>query len=182
MSRRTFARAAAPALALAVAVAAVAPAVAAPAPSKATLKAVGKVEFKPNRYVKDGMHFNKDVVTVKSGGTLSLVDKTGQPHSFSLVKKGQLPRTMEQMEGCFGPGPCDELAVAHGAVDPETGEERDPTTPLVDVGKAGFDQAGDSVLIAPNGKASVKITAKKGTTLYYICAIHPWMQGKVVVK
>jgi plastocyanin len=182
MSRRTFARAAAPALGLAVAVAAVAPAVAAPAPSKVTLKTVGKAEFKPNRYVKDGMRFNKDVITIKSGGTLSLVDETGQPHSFSLVKKGQLPRTMEQMEGCFGPGPCDELAVAHGAVDPETGEERDPTTPLVDVGKAGFDRPGDSVLIAPKQKGKVKITAKKGTTLYYICAIHPWMQGKIVVK
>jgi plastocyanin len=182
MSRRTFARAAVPALGLAVAVAAVAPAVAAPAPSKATLKAVGKVEFKPNRYVKEGMRFDKDVLTIKSGGTLTLVDKTGAPHSFSLVKKGQVPRTMEQLQECFGPGPCDDLFVAHGAIDPETGEERDPTTPLVNVGKAGFDQPGDSVVIAPKQKTKVKITAKKGTTLYYICGVHPWMQGKIVVK
>jgi plastocyanin len=182
MSRRTLARAAAPALGLAVAVAAVVPATAAQAPSKATVKAVGKVEFKPNRYVKDGMRWNSDVTVIKSGGTLTIVNKTDQPHSFSLVKRSQLPRNMAQMEGCFGPGPCDELAVAHGAVDPETGEERDPTIPLVNVGKEGFDRPGDSVVFGPNSKTTVKITAKKGTKLYYLCAIHPWMQGKLDVK
>ena len=26
-----------------------------------------------------------------------------------------------------------------------------------------------------------KVTAKAGTTLYFICAIHPWMQGSVKV-
>ena len=25
------------------------------------------------------------------------------------------------------------------------------------------------------------MTAKKGTTLYFMCAIHPWMQAKVIV-
>jgi plastocyanin len=182
MSRRTFARAAAPALGLAIAVAAVAPAVAAPAPSKATLKTVGGSVFKPNRLVGETMRFNKDVITIKSGGTLSLVDRTGAPHSFSLVKKGQLPRNMKQVEECLGAGPCDEFAAAHGAIDPETGELREPTKPLVDVGKAGFDRPGDSVVIGPKQKTTVKITAKKGTTLYYFCAVHPWMQGKIVVK
>jgi plastocyanin len=182
MTRRTFARAAAPALGLLVAVAAVAPAVAGAAPSKATLKMVGGMVFEPNRLVGDDMRFNKDVITIKSGGTLSLVDKTGAPHSFSLVKKGQVPRTMKQVDGCFGAGPCDEVAAAHDAIDPETGELREPTKPLVDVGKAGFDRPGDSVVIAPKQKGKVKITAKKGTTLYFICAVHPWMQGKIVVK
>jgi len=26
------------------------------------------------------------------------------------------------------------------------------------------------------------VTAKPGTTLYFLCAVHPWMQGKIVVK
>jgi hypothetical protein len=26
---------------------------------------------------------------------------------------------------------------------------------------------------------SFKVTAKKGSTLYFMCLIHPWMQGKV---
>ena len=29
---------------------------------------------------------------------------------------------------------------------------------------------------------SIKVTAKPGTTLYFLCAVHPWMQGKIVVK
>jgi plastocyanin len=182
MSRRTLARAAAPALGLAITMAAVVPATAQNAPSKATLNVVGMAEFKANRYVKDGMRFGRDITVVKSGGTLTIVNKTDQPHSFSLVKKSQLARNMAQMEGCFGRGPCDELALTHGAVNPETGEEQDPTIPLVNVGKEGFDQPGDSVVFGPKSKTKVKITAKKGSQLYFLCAIHPWMQGKLDVK
>jgi plastocyanin len=182
MSRRTLARAAAPALGLAITMAAVVPATAQNAPSKATLNVVGMAEFKANRYVKDGMRFGRDITVVKSGGTLTIVNKTDQPHSFSLVKKSQLARNMAQMEGCFGRGPCDELALTHGAVNPETGEEQDPTIPLVNVGKEGFDQPGDSVVFGPKSKTKVKITAEKGTQLYFLCAIHPWMQGKLDVK
>jgi hypothetical protein len=180
MSRRKFARVAAPALAVVLAAAVVVPAVAQPAPNRTVLKAIGKVTFKANRYVKDSLHFNRDIVTIRKGGTLVLSDRTRQPHSFSLVKKGQLPATLRQMENCFGKGPCDDLAVAHGAIDPETGEEKDPDKPLVNVGKAGFNQPGDSVLIPPGGKATVKITGSKA--LSYLCAIHPWMLGTVDVR
>ena len=38
------------------------------------------------------------------------------------------------------------------------------------------------MVINPKGKISFNVTAKKGTTLYYLCAIHPWMQGKIKVK
>jgi plastocyanin len=182
MSRRTLARAAAPAIGLAIALVAVVPATAQNAPSKATLNVVGMAKFKANRYVMDDMRFGRDITVVKSGGTLTIVNKTDQPHSFSLVKKSQLARNMAQMEACFGRGPCDELAVAHGAVNPETGEEQDPTIPLVNVGKEGFDQPGDSVVFGPRSKTKVKITAKKGSQLYFLCAIHPWMQGKLDVK
>jgi plastocyanin len=179
MSRRKFARTAAPALALILAAVVVVPAVAQPAPSKATLTAIGKPSFKANRYVKDTMRFNLDTVRIKKGGKLTLADKTKQPHSFSLVKKGQVPTNMRQMENCFGKGPCDDLAIAHGAINPDTGEEQEPTTPLVNVGKVGFNQPGDSVLIPPGGKAKVDITGAKD--LNYLCAIHPWMLGKVDV-
>jgi hypothetical protein len=33
----------------------------------------------------------------------------------------------------------------------------------------------------PGSSADAKITAAKGTKLYFICAIHPWMQAKVIV-
>jgi hypothetical protein len=184
MSRRTLARAAVPALGLAVALAAVVPATAQNAPSKATLNIVGKPEFKANRYVKDGMRFGRDITVVKSGGTLTIANKTDAPHSFSLVKKSDLPRNMASMEACFSPkGACGKLFVAHEAIDPATGEEREvPGKLVVNVGKDGFDQPGDSIFIAPKSKVKVKITAKKGAQLSFLCGIHPWMQGKLDVK
>jgi plastocyanin len=181
MSRRTLARAAAPALALAVAAAAVAPAVAG-GPAKAKLSIKGSPQFKANRYVKDTMRFGRDVTAISSGGKVTLINKTDAPHTLSLVKRSELPRNMSQMEDCFGDGPCDELAVAHGAIDPVTGEEKDPDKPLVDVGEEGFDQPGDSVIIAPKSKVTIEVTSPRGKDLYFLCAIHPWMQGKFDVK
>src|SRR5215213_2666877 len=112
MARRNFKRLALSAVAVMVAAAVAVPAFAQTAPKTTTLKAVGKGTFKANRYVKDGVHFNRDIVTIRKGGTLTLVDTTRQPHTFSLVKKSQVPRTMRQVEGCFGKGPCDEIAIA----------------------------------------------------------------------
>ena len=43
---------------------------------------------------------------------------------------------------------------------------------------------GDSIALAPKGPhktATVVVSAPAGTTLYYVCAIHPWMQGEIKV-
>jgi plastocyanin len=192
MTRRNHARAGFAAVVAILALAVAVPALAATAPKRVTQTTVGGEKFVPNRLVADTMHFKLGTVRIQSGGTLTFVDKTKNAHTFSIVKKGQVPRTAKQVDNCFGPGPCDEIAIAHGAVNPETGEEQEPTTPLVNVGKAGFNQPGDSVVLPPAGgaaaakarasKLSLKITAPKGKTLYFICAIHPWMQGKVEVR
>lgn len=179
MSRRKYARAGIAALVAILAAAIAVPAFAA-APKRVTQTTVGGVEFRSNRSMGETVHFKLDAIRVQKGGTVTLVDKTKAPHSFSLVKKSQVPTNARQVDNCFGKGPCDELAVAHGAVNPDTGEEQDPTTPLVNVGKAGFNQPGDSVLIPPGGKAKIKVTS--GQALYYICAIHPWMNGAINAK
>jgi hypothetical protein len=169
------------AVAVAVTAAAVAvPAFAAAPPARVTQTTVGGGKFVPNRYIQDGLHFKLDRVNIKKGGTLTLVDKTKAPHSFSIVKRSQVPRTLRGVDACFEKGVCGKLAVEHGAINPDTGEEQDPTTPLVNAGKAGFNQPGDSVLIPPGGKTKVKVTS--GGPLYYICAIHPWMQGAINAK
>ena len=179
MSRRKYARVGLAALVAILAAAIAVPAFAA-APKSVTQTAVGGVVFHSNRSMGETVHFKLDAIRVQKGGTVNLVDKTKAPHSFSLVKKSQVPTNARQVDGCFGKGPCDELAVDHGAVNPDTGEEQDPTTPLVNVGKAGFNQPGDSVLIPPGGKAKIKVTT--GQALYYICAIHPWMNGAINAK
>jgi hypothetical protein len=181
MSRRKFARVAVPALAALLAVAVAVPAIAQrPAPRNTTLQAIGKVTFKANRFIRDATRFNKDTVVIRRNGRLALRDRTRQPHTLSLVRRNQLPRNLRGVDRCFGPGPCDDIAVAHGAVDPETGEEQDPTTPLVNVGPAGFNRPGDSVLIPPGGRTRVQVTGRND--LYYLCAIHPWMLGKIDVR
>jgi hypothetical protein len=178
MSRRMLAVA----LGALLALAAVVPAIAGEAPRNTTIKTVGKVQFKVNRFTKDSVRFNRDSLAIRSGGNLTIADTSRQPHTLSLVRRSQLPRNLRQMENCFGPGPCDDIAVDHGAVDPETGEERDPTVLLVNKGAAGFNQPGDSVVIAPRKRARVRITAARNKRLYYLCAIHPWMQGRLDVE
>jgi plastocyanin len=178
MSRRKFARLAVPGLALLIATAIVVPAVAQPSASaRVKLNTIGGVTFKANRFIQDNMRFSKNSISAKRGDTIVLTDKTKQPHSFSVVRKGQVPRKVRQIDGCFEGGPCGELFVKHGAVNPDTGEEQDPTTPLVNAGAEGFNQPGDSVLIPPGGKTTVRVTGSKD--MNYICAIHPWMQGKI---
>jgi hypothetical protein len=180
MSRHKFTRPAIGAVAILVLAALAVPALAA-APRNATVKSIGTVKMVPNRSITDGMHFNRDVVIIQTGGRMTLIDKTKAPHTWSVVKRRQVPGNLRQLDACFGKGPCDDLAIAHGAINPDTGEEQEPTTPLVNVGKDGFNTPGDSVLIPPGGKTNVKITAGAGSTLNMICAIHPWMQNKVKV-
>jgi hypothetical protein len=177
MSRRKYARVGVAAVAAIVAAAIAIPAFAQDRPSRVTQTAVGGVKFVPNRSISDTLHFKKDRILIQKGGTVTLVDRTKQPHSFSLVRKRQVPRTARGVDACFEGGACARLAVEHGAVNPETGEEQEPTTPLVNVGKAGFNQPGDSVLIPPGGRTKVRVTTNQA--LYYICALHPWMLGAI---
>jgi len=153
-----------------------APATAATPPKKATLTAVGGVEFKANRYVMDNMRFNKDRVVIRSGGTLTVRNRTSEPHTISVVKRSDLPRNMRQMEACFG-GVCGELAAAHGVTSPEA----EPTIPLVNVGATGLDRAGDSALFVQD-PLKIEVSAARGKNLSYLCLIHPWMQGRIAVR
>jgi plastocyanin len=150
---------------------------AASAASKNHIDVVGGTSIEPGESVTDNQHFTPQDLEVKSGATVKLSNKakTEDPHTISLVKKSQLPKSAKQAFNCAA---CNAILGSH-EVNEQTGEVGKP---VVDGGQAGFDQAGDSMVIQPKGKISFKVTAKKGTTLYYLCAIHPWMQGKIKVK
>jgi plastocyanin len=60
--------------------------------------------------------------------------------------------------------------------------------PKVDVGKTGWDKSfgktGDSWFTGEKRKGTKntrKVSAAVGTTLYFMCAVHPGMQGKIKV-
>jgi hypothetical protein len=128
--------------------------------------------------------------TVHEGEELRIVNDTKPskvgPHTFSLVTKGSLPKTAKARKSCFTPGHiCLSIAKWHhfnpktesiGKVDAEAGPEGWSTMGSVS-------KEGDSWFSGekPGGETERKVTAKAGTTLYFMCAVHPWMQGKVKV-
>jgi hypothetical protein len=156
------------------------------APKVATIKEKTSLKMKPNRYVQDGLRWNKDVYHVRSGGTLHLVNNviSEGPHTFTVLKKKDLPQNAKQMSNCKI---CNKLTAAHGA-DPNSNAP--PKFFFLENGVGSqappsVDRPGDSALIGPGAKKGesldVKVTAKKGTTLHFLCLVHPWMQGKVIV-
>ena len=153
--------------------AAAGPAVAAPKAN--TITAVGGMDVKLNQFITDNQRWDADTYTVKSGATVTLKDKSKlqQPHTLSVVDK--LPKTMAQIMGCEACGP---LMTAH-QVNEQTGEVG---VEVVNAGAQGFDAAGDSIYLPPKGNVSFKVTAKKGKTLAFLCAVHPWMAATIKVK
>ena len=49
------------------------------------------------------------------------------------------------------------------------------------VGEPSGFQGGNPFVIAHGQTLEIVITATAGTTLHYMCAIHPWMQGTIIV-
>jgi plastocyanin len=159
------------------------------AAKKNEIDMVGGVSVKPGKFVKDDQRFAPRNAKVKSGATVTLRNKTKteDPHTISFVQKRFLPKQFET--AAFGP-----LMQAH-QVDPNN-EEAPPGVLIVDNGAPlaagatleadtmGDDKkAGDSAFIAPGQKTfKFKVTAEKGSKLFYFCAVHPWMQGKISVR
>ncbi len=146
-------------------------------PKQAKLEIVGGVTAKPGKFIKDDQRFTPRNRKVRSGGTVRLANKakTEDPHTISLVRRSDVPKTARQMFQCEACGP---FFGAH-QVNEETG---DVGQPVVDVGEPGFDRPGDSVFVAPEAVVRFDVSADKGETLYYLCAVHPWMQGKLRVR
>jgi hypothetical protein len=171
-------------LAAATALLAATPAVAAAASgtkitTKPSIKMLSGFSFVPNRYTQDKTRFDKDVYSLKSGVTIQIINTSDdEPHTLSIVSRSQVPKTPRALGGCFEGGVCGVLAQAHGF--PEG--DGPPAVPVVNKGADGLDTPGDSAVFNPKQRRSLKLTAKKGTTLNFICIIHPWMQAKITVR
>jgi hypothetical protein len=169
---------------LAVAGSGVATAAKAPkAPSKVTVKEAAGIKMKPNRYLQDQLRWNKDVYTIKSGGTLTVIGNVVNegPHSLSIVRPKDLPKNGKQVNNCKV---CNTLGAAH-QVDQNTGEAK---FLYLENGKGqdtppDLNKVGDSAIFAvkKGDKVKMKVTAKPGKTLSFVCGFHPWMQAKIKV-
>jgi hypothetical protein len=176
-----------PVAALLVALLASGSAGAAETPASPTEKAVIDMVLKGKKMSFEGPE------TVYQGQQLEIFNDTNPrqvgPHTFSLVEKGTLPKTKAAEKSCFTPGHiCMSIAKWHG-FNPKT--EKITVNP-VEAGPKGWSTAGnnkgkkgDSWFTGETKKGThfnEEVTAKPGTTLYFICAVHPWMQGSVKVE
>jgi plastocyanin len=186
MNRKLVAGVAGLCLALGVSGVAVA-ANSAAAPKSVTVKQLQKLKMVPNRYIQDGLRFDKDVYKVKSGGQVKFVFTAinAGPHTLTIVKRKDLPKNAKEMERC---AICQKLGEAHGA-DPNS--DAPPKFQFLENGVGENDKApdlnqpGDSgVFMTPKKGETITfpVTAKKGSQLYFMCLIHPWMQAKLQVQ
>jgi len=127
--------------------------------------------------------------SVTAGDELKIVDRTDPqrlgPVTFSLVRRGYLPRTRQAQAVCFTPGHiCWSIAEWQGV----HGEGM-PTVNPAEAGEPGWDTmgskvaAGDSWFSGSEAGASFaqEVTAKPGTRLWFMDAIHPWLRGTIKV-
>jgi plastocyanin len=140
----------------------------------------------PNKYMQDNMSFSPGTLTVKSGDSITFKfdgPKSMEPHTLTIVRKSDLPRTGAQVENCTA---CERLASGHLKNPKAPPDQGNPIVHwTLNKGKPGLDTVGDSVAIQEPGRhksVTVKVSAPAGTTLHFLCAVHPWMQGTIVVK
>ena len=123
------------------------------------------------------------------GETLEVVDRTNPlklgPVTFSLVRPGYLPKTKHAQAICFTPGHiCWSIAEWQGVHGEGT-----PTVNPAEAGEPGWDTPGtnstpgDSWYSGTTRGASFaqEVTAKAGTRLWFMDAIHPWLRGTIKV-
>jgi hypothetical protein len=123
---------------------------------------------------------------VREGGRLVFVNRTDPeqvgPHTFSLVRKSEVPQTGKQRRRCFrGDNVCARIAQAHRFEPPGT-----INRPDVDRGAEGWDKrfgrSGDTYYTEKRGDAEGReVAVDGGGNLWFMCAVHPEMVRRVHV-
>jgi plastocyanin len=140
-----------------------------------SVRTLGDERVVPNAMVQATLRFTPGMIKVASGESVTWThdDDTTAPHTVTIVEQFPEP-TLEAIFGCGSPGePCAVALAAHFA---------NGFTPVVEVGGAGLDSPGDSLFFFDDTSITATVTAPSGTTLKYLCAIHPWMQGEIDVQ
>ena len=159
------------------------PASAATAPA-ATVEVRGGDILQPGQFIKNNFRFVPRNITVNSGDVVRWVDRdrsAEEPHTVTIGRRSDLPQNIAQLEACFAPGAlCAETIEAH---DPGS-DQVPPFNIRVNRGGPGLDTRGDSLLFAGPFDQAIRgrVTAPAGRTLFYLCVIHPWMQGRIAVQ
>lgn len=151
-----------------------------------TVTAVNKFSAEINKSFNVEFRFSPGTLHIQHGATLTFRQGPPQPsfafpegvdpHTLSIVDRADLPQTLRELFLCEI---CQPFQAAH---DPN-GDGEPPFNFVVNKGTPGLNQPGDSLLItADHPVTRARVTAPAGTTLHYLCTIHSWMQGKLVVE
>ena len=133
----------------------------------------GTERIEPNELIYSTFHFSPEKAVVDSGQQLrwEFNDQGQDLHTATIVEQGNLPTDFRETFGCRV---CNQALRSHF----EGGLTR-----KVDVdGDGGLSAPGDSLFFGPGEDISRQVTAPSDSKLFYLCAIHPWMQGKIVVN
>jgi plastocyanin len=137
------------------------------------IRTTGDERVVPNAMVQATLRFTPGFASVSSGDDVTWRhdDNATAPHTATIVE--EFPEaTLDAIFGCGAPDqPCGQALAAHAV----SGQ-------IVNVGGPGLDTPGDSLLFFDNTSITATVTAPPGTTLKYLCAIHPWMQGEIRVQ
>jgi len=139
----------------------------------------GDEQFVPNAKIAATLKFTPGHITITSGENLTLEhsDKTEDPHTLSIVNASEVPSTVDDVFNCGAPGTiCDEIFSQF------PGEPSGATFVNAAGTGSGIDGRLDTLFVVPGTSITEPVTAPSGTTLYFICAIHAWMQGTIDVK
>jgi hypothetical protein len=133
------------------------------------IKLFGDNTFERNTLIQSTLRFSPERFFPHSVRWIDR-DQVDEPHTVTVVRPRQLPSSADEVFAC---GPCNRALDAHFA----SGQPK----LRVNVGEPGLDQPGDSLFLELDQSIAAAVSAPAGTTLAYLCAIHPWMQGKLVV-
>jgi hypothetical protein len=156
------------------------------------LGALASVASAATVYIKDskGLRFEAPK-TIVNGEDLEIVNQTNPhkvgPHTFSLVTKASLPKTPKARQLCFTPKHiCKAIASWHGVKGNGPVKENPVLGPDGWSTSGSLTKTGDSWFTGEKpGTSFVAPTAfdtsAGATRIYFLCAIHPWMQGTINV-
>ena len=136
------------------------------------VRAVGEETFEANALIQSTFRFTPEFAYPHSGERVRWVDDdaTDDPHTITIVRRAQLPGDFVETFNCTA---CNEALDAHFA--------GGRVNVRVNVDGAGLNAPGDSLLLLPGESIGAQVSAPPATNLSFLCAIHPWMQGRLVV-
>lgn len=135
------------------------------------IRVLGVESFEANALIYSTFRFDPGRSFPHQGDRVRLVDqdRSGAPHTLTVVRPGQIPDTIDEIFECDA---CNAALEAHFSEDP----------PVRKIGlEDGLNEPGDSLLIFDGQAIGADVTAPPDTVLYFVCAFHPWMQGRLVV-